>query len=54
MNRKQTVKQKGAIKQMAGHFDCSRTTIRRHLRGEVNTCKTAEILEYCRQHYTLL
>lgn len=49
---KRIFKEQGAIVEMARHFHLSEQTVRRHLRDQVRTTRTREILDYANTHYT--
>ena len=49
---KRIFKEHGAISDMAHHFGLTPATIRKHLRGQVCTVRTRDIMEYARTHFT--
>jgi len=53
MKTKRMIREKGAMKELAGLFGLTPESIRRHLRGEVRTVQTRAIVEYAREHYSV-
>lgn len=49
---KRIFKEQGAVVEIARHFGLSVQTVRRHLRGQVRTTRTREILDYANTHFS--